>query len=89
MKAYSDLAAELGRLSGREGGGRDEYVTKMRGSIKISPGGSRHFSMDHTGRSQIGMFIIIIYIIIIYILQLPENSQRLFQMVLMIKFVTY
>lgn len=53
MKAYTDLAAELGRLSGREGGGRDEYVTKMRGGIKISPGGSRHFSMDHTGRSQI------------------------------------
>ena len=67
MKAYTDLAAELGRLSGREGGGRDEYVTKMRGSIKISPGGSRHFSMDHTGRSQIGMFIVTDYYLYNYI----------------------
>ena len=67
MKAYTDLAAELGRLSGREGGGRDEYVTKMRGSIKISPGGSRHFSMDHTGRSQIGMFIVTGYYLYNYI----------------------
>ena len=52
MKAYTDLAQELG-----EKGGRSVYVSKMKtnSSRRISPGGSRHFGVDHTGRGHIGV----------------------------------
>ena len=52
MKAYTELAEELGV---KEGGG-GSYVSKLkaRSSRRSNPGGSRHFGVDYTGRSHLG-----------------------------------
>lgn len=51
MKAYSDLAIELGKL--KDSTERSQYTSKIKGHTKISPGRS-HFETDYTGRSRLG-----------------------------------
>ena len=64
MKAYSELADELGRRDTSNGNDtKGKYVSKMKGgSCRVSPrggggGGNRHFVADHTGRSHLGKSI--------------------------------
>ena len=50
MKAYADLAEELGSNINEHA--RRQYNPKIKGSSKISPG--RHHAIDYTGRKQLG-----------------------------------
>ena len=51
MKAYSDLANELGKM--KASAERKHYTSKIKGSTKTSPGRS-HYVTDYTGRSCLG-----------------------------------
>ncbi len=52
MKAYTELAEEVGGKEERRGA----YVSKLKSHSgkKISPGGNRHFGIDYTGKGHLG-----------------------------------